>query len=359
MKAKSVLLGVAISLCFGAGVMFVLMGGMMQVKAACPGPMGTPCGNGDVNGDGRIDIADGIYIINWQFRDGRPPVAIECPQCPPCDSCCPPSAPPELTCQRSGTTVTLTWSNPIAYESLTLAKNGAPLMELPGTDTTYTDGDVAQGVTYTYSVSGTVESKTSAKTTCTITLCADCPPCDSCCPPPNLPATGQTRCYDAAGYTTHCTSADYPGQDGFYRKGCPTAGRFVYNWDGTVTDNCTGLMWQRKTADINGDGTIDTNDVIPWQSALKFCENLDFAGHSDWRLPNVRELQSIADYGQIDPAIDSIFYELMPKWYWSSTTRIDSADRAWFVSFTNGYVDVGRKLEGGAVRAVRTIQPGE
>jgi len=46
---------------------------------------------------------------------------------------------------------------------------------------------------------------------------------------PRLAATGQTKCYDAAGAEIDCASADFPGQDGFYQVGCPSAGRFVDN----------------------------------------------------------------------------------------------------------------------------------
>jgi hypothetical protein len=59
----------------------------------------------------------------------------------------------------------------------------------------------------------------------------ECPACDSCCPPgppPSLPATGQAKCYDAAGSEIDCASADFLGQDGFYEKGCPAADRFVH-----------------------------------------------------------------------------------------------------------------------------------
>lgn len=106
-------------------------------------------------------------------------------------------------------------------------------------------------------------------------LCPECPPCDSI----PLPATGQTRCYDPLGNLVDCASLAYPGQDGFYQLGCPMEGRFVNMGDGTVTDRCTGLMWQKETAP----------GMYTWQAALKYCEKLALAGHTDWRLPNIRE----------------------------------------------------------------------
>jgi hypothetical protein len=61
-----------------------------------------------------------------------------------------------------------------------------------------------------------------------------------------LPATGQTKCCDAVkNEIVNCTSADCPGRDGFYQAGCPTTGRFVDDGDGTVSDLCTGLLWQK------------------------------------------------------------------------------------------------------------------
>jgi hypothetical protein len=61
---------------------------------------------------------------------------------------------------------------------------------------------------------------------------------------------------------------------------------FVNNGDGTITDNATGLMWMQND---NGSGIL-------WENALSYAENFSYAGYSDWRLPDVKELQSILDY---------------------------------------------------------------
>ena len=136
---------------------------------------------------------------------------------------------------------------------------------------------------------------------------------------PLLPDTGQTKCYDQSGAEIRCDTEACPGQDGFYATGCPNdANRFVVNDNGTptdtsddtVTDNCTGLMWQKNTADVNGDGQSTDQDFTDWCGALQYCEILSFAGHDDWRLPNVRELQSVVDYGRCYPALDPIFGEV-------------------------------------------------
>ncbi|PLX00643.1 MAG: hypothetical protein C0593_00365, partial [Marinilabiliales bacterium] len=100
---------------------------------------------------------------------------------------------------------------------------------------------------------------------------------------------------------------------------------FIDNQDGTVTDNATGLMW---TKDDDGSGMV-------WHEALEYAENSVYAGYDDWRLPNVKELQSIVDYTRApsvsnSPAIDPVFNctaitdeggQSNYPFYWSGTTH--------------------------------------
>jgi len=166
-----------------------------------------------------------------------------------------------------------------------------------------------------------------------------------------VPVTGQTTCYDLTGTEIPCASA-VSGQDGLYQAGC-SGERFVVDRAGTVTDNCTGLMWQQATADINGNGEVGAGDSIYWREALEYCERLNFAGYDDWRLPNVKELHSILDLGRTGPAIDSIFDSTVSA-YWSSTSCVDVAELAWGVDFFFGYVNTVDKLsQRRPVRAVR------
>ena len=168
--------------------------------------------------------------------------------------------------------------------------------------------------------------------------------------PTRLPATGQTKCYDSAGAEIPCDDSNHPGQDGFYQAGCPMEKRFVDNLDGTVTDTCTGLMWQKETADVNEDGVV--GDAVIWRDALEYCEGLSFAGHDDWHLPNAQELQSIVDYGGSVPTIDPVFGAL-PSHYWSSSTAAGNRSNVWGVhlGWDNGYFE---KDEHNPVRAVRS-----
>lgn len=63
---------------------------------------------------------------------------------------------------------------------------------------------------------------------------------------------------------------------------------FVDNGDGTITDKATGLMWMQN----------DSGSGMTWENALSYAENNTFSGYTDWRLPDVKELQSILDYSR-------------------------------------------------------------
>ncbi len=115
---------------------------------------------------------------------------------------------------------------------------------------------------------------------------------------------------------------------------------FVDNSDGTITDHATGLMWMKN----------DSGSGKKWSDALDYSENLDYAGHDDWRLPNAKELQGILDYSRSpdttgSPAIDPIFNSTSitdedgsTNWpyYWTGTTHItwnDMGKNAAYISF--------------------------
>ncbi len=101
---------------------------------------------------------------------------------------------------------------------------------------------------------------------------------------------------------------------------------FTNNVDGTVTDSTTGLMWQQ-----------DESVLLSWGGALSFCTSLSLGGHSDWRVPNIKELVSITDDTKFSPAIDTTFFRFAhPDSYWSSTSDANYVPDAWSVSFSDG-----------------------
>jgi len=106
---------------------------------------------------------------------------------------------------------------------------------------------------------------------------------------------------------------------------------FVNNENGTITDSATGLMWQQS----------DSKKGMQWEDALKYAERLKLGRHSDWRLPNAKELHSIVDYTRSvqtsgSPAINPIFKTTEIKdpegkkqypYFWTGTTHLEGRNR--------------------------------
>jgi hypothetical protein len=157
-----------------------------------------------------------------------------------------------------------------------------------------------------------------------------------------LPKTGQTIL---------CQTGD----DGDLKKGRPLSGPHYTadNVNNTITDNGTGLMW------INNTSLAGVSGTYGWSGAITACEGLTYAGHSDWRLPNIAELQSIVNYGRSNlPTIGendspSPWVGTQSGNYWSSTTSISNTLVAWYVSFKFATVGFFAKAAGCYIRPVR------
>ncbi|MBE0626056.1 MAG: DUF1566 domain-containing protein [Burkholderiales bacterium] len=120
-----------------------------------------------------------------------------------------------------------------------------------------------------------------------------------------------------------------------------TSAVFNDNGDGTVTDPATGLTWMRCSIGQtwNGSACGGTANNYAWDDAMVSPAAEIFAGHSDWRLPNVRELQTILDRTKFNPAIDTAAFPDTPAaQFWSATPDLDIADTAWYVDFGSGEV---------------------
>ena len=120
-----------------------------------------------------------------------------------------------------------------------------------------------------------------------------------------------------------------------------------------VKDDIYRLMWQDQQF-MDSSATLSPLSAMmgnkykemTYAEAVKYCENLNFAGFDDWRLPTVNELLSITDDTRFKPAINKAFknvaYETNDKgeksygWYWSSTRSADGSSNAWIVLFGNG-----------------------
>lgn len=135
------------------------------------------------------------------------------------------------------------------------------------------------------------------------------------------------------GYPTGAMPGQTTGKKFFvyYVRGNTDYGQnaFTDNGDGTISDEATGLMWMQT----------DNKQGVNWEDALTYAENLEFAGYSDWRLPDAKELQSIVDYTRAPATTNSAAIDPLLScseitneggqtdypYYWTGTTHINTS----------------------------------
>lgn len=151
-----------------------------------------------------------------------------------------------------------------------------------------------------------------------------------------LPATGQRRCYDAAGREFDCAGS---GQDGEYRMGRVLPEPRFADQGEVVTDLLTGLRWL-KVANLTG-------APVSWLEALAAVATLNqraVAGITNWRLPNINELEALVDCACHSPALSvSHPFAEVQEVYWSATTSFFERDWAWALYLHKGAIGVGYK----------------
>ena len=155
------------------------------------------------------------------------------------------------------------------------------------------------------------------------------PECNA--PGPNfpLPDTNQRQCYDMTAPITCPAGGDFFGQDAQYgwdlihEEDERYSKAFTMATEPVVTDNVTGLIWQGCTGGLSGsDCTDGFADEMDWIDAVPYCDALAWGGHTDWRLPNEYELQSIVHYGIFSPCIDENAFPNTPgSKFWTSSVH--------------------------------------
>ncbi len=165
-----------------------------------------------------------------------------------------------------------------------------------------------------------------------------------------VPDTGIVKCYDYDYFLPVCSfpGGNLYGQDANYNSPARQPA-YKDNADGTVTDLVTGLMWVQA----------DNGNTYSWQESIGYCQDLDFAGHSDWRLPDRHELVGLIYFAT---TYNDLFYmpAIQPDFftgdflYWSMNQVAGKPGYSWIVSFDGGGGTAeGLRNETHSVRCVR------
>jgi hypothetical protein len=171
--------------------------------------------------------------------------------------------------------------------------------------------------------------------------------------PAPVEKTGQTQCYKYDGsdwvLDTGCATNTPANQDGKVQKGVAWPNpRFTKNGNGTVTDNLTGLIWLENANCFGAQTSVDAMNSANGLASGS-CGLADGSTAGQWRLPNVKELQSLIDFAYIELALSNTagtgqwtagdpFTNVVTSYYWSSSSYVYDPAYAWYVSVSVGYV---------------------
>jgi hypothetical protein len=118
------------------------------------------------------------------------------------------------------------------------------------------------------------------------------------------------------------------------------------NGDGTITDRRSGLVWQKD----------EVPTAMTWEEAERYATSLQIGGRTGWRLPTVKELQSLNDPKIVRPSISRTFFpEAAAEEYWSSTAMGNRPNYAWTVNFEVGIVSYSEMTKALRVRPLRGV----
>jgi len=180
-----------------------------------------------------------------------------------------------------------------------------------------------------------------------------------------IPDTGQTECFNTQT-TISCPSNTEPfyGQDAQYSispqifvkldSNGNTLPNNAANWS-MVLDQTTGLMWETKTDDNSiHDKDNKYNFYFLNEKFINRLNQNNFGGFSDWRIPEISELNSLASVQQDRPSIDTQYFPNTKAYdYWTATPHVNDTSQGWCVSFFHGNDTIQLRQHEFYVRAVR------
>jgi len=111
-------------------------------------------------------------------------------------------------------------------------------------------------------------------------------------------------------------------------------------------------MWHKCHLGQTGNQCQNGNpQYLTWETALEGCETLELSGHTDWRLPDIKELHGIVDQTRDGPCINTNYFVSGVGAFWSSTSS--TVTQAWYQGFDLGLLGSQAKTQSGFVRCVR------
>lgn len=147
-----------------------------------------------------------------------------------------------------------------------------------------------------------------------------------------IPKTGQSVSYEEDDDGLH--------QYGWWkgRKLADNKVRFISkspNGNDIVIDNATGLVWPARA----NRGGCNNGDKLNFEEVVSFASALDFANFQDWRVPNVKEVFSLINFGRFAPALYTDFFTVFSIGkYWTSTTAHFLQAKAFYVDINTGWI---------------------
>ena len=158
-------------------------------------------------------------------------------------------------------------------------------------------------------------------------------------------------CSDANGLVTSCAGTGLAGQ---YLSGQPRS--YTDNSDGTISDNATGLTWQKCQYGLSGSSCVTgTASSTQLSIATSTCMTLNLGGKTDWRLPNRFELESLITTENQLPTLTNTYFPNTSTAvvYWTSTVRAVNPAQMITVNFSDGTVGVSTRTNVAYMRCVR------